>query len=90
MSKVYLISSLCPLLGFKKELGMGLSLSFSTHLATQILIVGLLIHEVNVVLFLILVSAVPKSARLSMILIGQRMLHELVNVEKLLLPPCYP
>jgi hypothetical protein len=35
-SKVYLISSLYPLLGFTKEHEMGLSLGFSTHSATQI------------------------------------------------------
>jgi hypothetical protein len=43
-------------------------------MATQImlphLIVSLLIHEVNVVLFLVLVSAIPESARLSTVLIG--------------------
>jgi hypothetical protein len=49
-----------------------------------LLIIGLLIHEVNVVFFLVLVSAVPKLARLSTILIGQRMLQELVSVRKLL------
>jgi hypothetical protein len=36
-----------------------------------LLIISLLIHEVNVVLFLVLVRAVPESARLSTILIGQ-------------------
>jgi hypothetical protein len=49
-----------------------------------LLVVGLLIHEVNVVLFLVLVSAVPELARISTILIGQRMLQELVSVRKLL------
>jgi hypothetical protein len=34
MSKVYIISSLCPPLGFKKEHEMGLSPGFSTHSAT--------------------------------------------------------
>jgi hypothetical protein len=41
-------------------------------------------NEVNVVLFFVLVSALPESARLSMILVGQRMLQELVSVKKLL------
>jgi hypothetical protein len=36
------------------------------------------------VLFLVLVSAIPELARLSMILIGQCMLQELVSVGKLL------
>jgi hypothetical protein len=54
-----------------------------------LLIVALLIHEVNVVLFLVLVSTIPKSARLSTILVGQRTLYELVSVEKHL-PPTYP
>jgi hypothetical protein len=88
MSKAYLISSLRPLLGFKKEHEMGLSLGFFNPLGyvdlVALLAVGLLIHEVNVVLFLVLISAVPESARLSMILVGQRKLHELVSVEKLL------
>jgi hypothetical protein len=47
-------------------------------------VVGLLIHEVNVVLFLVLVSAVNKLARHSTIFIGQHMLQELVSVRKLL------
>jgi hypothetical protein len=47
-------------------------------------LVALLIHKVNVVLFLVLVSIVPESARLSMILIGQRTLQELVSVRKIL------
>jgi hypothetical protein len=88
MSKVYLISSLCPPLGFKKEHEMDLSPGFSTYLAytdlIALLIIGLLIHEVNVVLFLFLVSDVPESARFSMILVGQRTLQDLVSVEKLL------
>jgi hypothetical protein len=49
-----------------------------------LLVIGLLIYEVNVVLFLILVSDVPESTSLSMNLIGQRMLQELVSVGKLL------
>jgi hypothetical protein len=74
MSKVYLISSLHPPLGFKKEHRMGLSSSFFNTLGyanlVALLIVGLLIHEVNVVLFLILVSDVPESAGLRKILVG--------------------
>jgi hypothetical protein len=49
-----------------------------------LLIIGLFIHEVNVVLFLVLVSVVPKLARFSTILIGQCTLQELVSVGKLL------
>jgi hypothetical protein len=49
-----------------------------------LLIIGLLIREVNVVFFLVHVSTVPKSARLSMILVGQRTLQEFVSVRKLL------
>jgi hypothetical protein len=85
---VYLISSLHPPLGFKKEHEMGLSPGFFNPLGytnlIALLIVGLLIHEVNVELFLVLVSVVPESARLSTILIGQRMLQELVSIRKLL------
>jgi hypothetical protein len=55
-----------------------------------LLVVSLLIHEVNVVLFLVLVSAVPKSARLSTIFVGQRTLQELVSVGKLLLVQLIP
>jgi hypothetical protein len=49
-----------------------------------LLIIGLLIHEANVVLFLDLVSAILELTRLSTILIAQRTLQELVSVEKLL------
>jgi hypothetical protein len=49
-----------------------------------LLIIGLVIHKVNMVLFLVLVSVVNESARLSMILIEQCMLQELVSVRKLL------
>jgi hypothetical protein len=62
-------------LGFKKEHEMGLSLGFFHPLGyadlIALLTVGLLIHKVNVVLFLVLVSDVPGSARFSMILIGK-------------------
>jgi hypothetical protein len=64
------------ILGFFNPLGYTNLIAF--------LIVGLLIHEVNVVLFLVLVSAIPESARLSMILIGQCTLHEFVSVKKLM------
>jgi hypothetical protein len=88
MSKVYLISSLHPLLGFKKEHEKGLPPGFFNPLSyanlVALLVTGLLIHEVNVVLFLILVSVVPESTRLCMILIGQCMLQELVSVRNLL------
>jgi hypothetical protein len=47
-------------------------------------LIALLIHEVNMVLFLVLFSAVPELARLSMILLGQHTLEELVSVRKLL------
>jgi hypothetical protein len=64
---------------------MGLSPGFSSYAnLVALLLIGLLIHEVNMVLFLVLVSAIPESARLSMILVGQRTLQELVSVEKLL------
>jgi hypothetical protein len=43
-----------------------------------------------VVLFLVLVSTVPELARLSMILVGQRTLQELVSVRKTPLRPTYP
>jgi hypothetical protein len=56
----------------------------ATQISFALLIVGLLIHEVNMVLFLVLVSVVPESAGLSMILIGQCTLQELVSVRKLL------
>jgi hydrogenase/urease accessory protein HupE len=72
---VYLISSLRPPFGFKKEHEMGLSPGFFHPLSyadlIALLTVGLLIHEVNVVLFLVLVSEFPESARFSMILIGK-------------------
>jgi hypothetical protein len=56
-------------------------LSYTNLIA--LLIVGLLIREVNVV-FSVLVSTVPESARFSNILMEQRTLQELVNIEKLL------
>jgi hypothetical protein len=56
-------------------------LSYTNLIA--LLVVGLLIQKVNVVLFLVLISVVPESARLSMILVGQCML-QLVSVGKLL------
>jgi hypothetical protein len=75
-------------LGFKKEHEMGLSPGFFNLLGyanlIALLIVGLLIHDVNVVLFHVLVSTIPESARLSTIVIGQHTLHELVSVRKLL------
>jgi hypothetical protein len=68
---------------------MGLSPGFFNPLGyanlDALLIVGFLIHKVNILLFLVLISAVPESARLSMILVGQRTLQELVSVGKL--PP---
>jgi hypothetical protein len=77
-SKVYLISSLRPLLGFKKEHKMGFVPSFFNPLGyidlIALLVVSLLIHKVNVMLFLVLVGIVPESARLSMILVAQRTL----------------
>jgi hypothetical protein len=39
-----------------------------------LLIIGLLIYKVNVVLLLVLFSIVPKSARLSTILVGEHTL----------------
>jgi hypothetical protein len=68
---------------------MGLSPGFFNPLGyanlDALLIVGFLIHKVNILLFLVLISAVPESARLSTILVGQRTLQELVSVGKL--PP---
>jgi hypothetical protein len=85
---VYLISSLHPLLDSKKEHEMGLSPVFFNPLSyanlVALLIIGLLIHELNMVLFLVLVRAVPESARLSTIIVGQRMLLEMVCVKNLL------
>jgi hypothetical protein len=82
------MSSLRPLLGFKKEHEMCLSSGFFNPLGyadlVALLVVGLLIHEVNVVRFVVLVSAAPESTRLSTILVGQHTLQELVSVRKLL------
>jgi hypothetical protein len=81
-------------LGFKKEHEMGLSPGFFNPLSytnlIALLIVGLLIHEVNMVLFVVLVSTVPESARLSTILIGQHTMQELVSVKKTPTQPTYP
>jgi hypothetical protein len=86
MSKVYLISSLCPPLGFKKEPGFipGFFNPLGYANLVALLIVGLLIPEVNMVFFLVHVITVLELARLSTILVGQRTLQELVSVRKLL------
>jgi hypothetical protein len=58
MSKVYLISSLCPPLGFKKEPGFipGFFNPLGYANLVALLIVGLLIPEVNVVFSLSMLS----------------------------------
>jgi hypothetical protein len=86
-SKVYLISSFRPD-WLEERARDGFIPRFFNLLGYADLValftVGLLIHEVNMVLFLVLVSTVPESVRLSTILIGQCKLQELVSVRKLL------
>jgi hypothetical protein len=50
----------------------------------SLLIVGLFLQEVHLVLLLIVVSVVPKSIRLSTILMRQGTLQELVSIGKFL------